>query len=82
MTALPSLVSAEGEVVKALTAENLLHAAGITDPRIADLAAFAEFVDAADHLTSLARRRRRAWSATSWCYRMDRAGSGRSTRAT
>jgi hypothetical protein len=81
MTALPSLVSAEGEVVKALTAENLLHAAGITDPRIADLAALAEFVDAADHLTSLARRRR-AWSATNSCTGWTSAGRGRSTRAT
>jgi hypothetical protein len=76
MTALPSLVSAEGEVVKALTAENLLHAAGITDPRIADLAALAAFVDAltADHLTSLAREAKGIVS-DEIVHRMDKRGS-------
>lgn len=54
MTALPMLVTAEGEVVQALTAENLLHAAGITDPATADLEALAVFALDADHLVSLA----------------------------
>jgi hypothetical protein len=74
MTALPSLVSAEGEIVKALTAENLLHAAGITDPRIADLAALAAFVDAADHLTSLAKEAK-GMVSDELVRRMDKRGS-------
>jgi hypothetical protein len=55
MTALPMLVTAEGEIVQALTAENLLHAAGITDPRTADTDRLAVFMLDADHLASLAR---------------------------
>jgi hypothetical protein len=55
MTAsLPMLVTTEGQVVEALTAENLLHAAGITDPTTADTEALAVFGLDADHLVSLA----------------------------
>jgi hypothetical protein len=73
MTALPSLVSAEGEIVQALTAENLLHAAGITDPRTATIADLAAFVPDADHLTSLAREAKGIVS-DELVRRMDRVG--------
>jgi hypothetical protein len=72
MTALPSLVSAEGEIVKALTAENLLHAAGI-DPRTADMEALAECVLNAKHFASIAREAE--WIlADEMVHRMDRCG--------
>jgi hypothetical protein len=73
MTALPMLVSAEGEIVKALTAENLLFAHGITDPRIAETDALAAFVDHADHMASLTKEAREI-VGEEIVRRMDRAG--------
>jgi hypothetical protein len=74
MTALPMLVNPNtGDVVQALTAENLLHAAGITDPRTATIADLAAFVPDADHLTSLAREAKGIVS-DELVRRMDRVG--------
>jgi hypothetical protein len=73
MTALPMLVSAEGEIVKALTAENLLFALGITDPRIAETDALAAFVDHADHFARLTKEAREIVS-DELVHRMDKRG--------
>jgi hypothetical protein len=73
MTALPSLVSAEGEIVKALTAENLLHAQGITDPRAADIATLAVFIDGAKHFASIVREAE-GMVSDELVHRMDRLG--------
>jgi hypothetical protein len=73
MTALPMLVTAEGEVVQALTAENLLHAAGITDPRAADTDQLAVFMLDADHLAGLAKEAKGLVS-DELVRRMDRVG--------
>jgi hypothetical protein len=74
MTALPMLVTAEGEIIKALTAENLLHAAGITDPRAAELDALAVFMLDADHLASLAEEAK-GIASDELIRRMDKRGS-------
>jgi hypothetical protein len=81
MTALPMLVTPTARWSEALTAENLLHAQGITDPRAADIATLAVFIDGAEHFASLAREAE-GMVSDELVYRMDRAGSGRSTRAT
>jgi hypothetical protein len=70
---LPMLVSAEGEIVKALTAENLLFALGITDPRIAETDALAAFVDHADHFARLTKEAREIVS-DEMVHRMDKRG--------
>jgi hypothetical protein len=73
MTALPSLVSAEGQVVKALTAEAILFAQGIPDPRLADIATLAAFIDGAKHFASIAREAE-GMVSDELVYRMDRLG--------
>lgn len=55
MSSLTRLVSPGGEVVQAITARDLIEAAGITDIREADDEQLAAFTDNAKHLTSLAR---------------------------
>lgn len=55
MSTLPQVLSPSGEVIRLITAEHLLQAAGIDDPRRASTAELAAFSDSADHLTGIAR---------------------------
>jgi hypothetical protein len=73
MTALPMLVTQDGQVVEALTAENLLHAQGITDLRAADIATLAVFIDGAKHFASIVREAE-GMVSDELVYRMDRLG--------
>src|SRR4051812_17352596 len=70
---LPAVLSRDGEIVRLITAEHLLHAAGIVDVRGTDLAALAEFTLDADHLTGLAKEAK-AVVSDELVRRMDRQG--------
>lgn len=78
---LPRLVSPGGEVIRAFTAEDLLAAAGITDPtgdvglalKGAEDSELALFDDGAKHLTSIAREAREMVGAE-LIRRLDRSG--------
>ncbi len=52
---LPAMVSEHGEVVRLVTAEHLLEAAGLTDLTQAEIEALAAFTENAEHLTAIAR---------------------------
>jgi hypothetical protein len=52
---LPQIIGHEGEVVRLISAEHLLEAAGLADLRDAEVVALAQFTDNADHLAAIAR---------------------------
>lgn len=73
MSTLPQALSPGGEVIRLVTAEHLLQAAGITDPRAAETEALAEFSGNADHLTGIAREAKTV-VGEELVRRLDRAG--------
>lgn len=73
MSNLPQVVTDDGELIRLVTAEHLLEAAGITDPREAETEQLAEFTDNADHLTAIAREAKGTVSAE-LVRRLDRRG--------
>lgn len=52
---LPQIIGPGGEVVRLISAEHLLEAAGLTDLREAEVLELAVFTDNADHLAAIAR---------------------------
>jgi hypothetical protein len=52
---LPQILDPNGQLVRLVTAEHLLAAAGITDPTQVELEDLAQFVGNADHLVSISR---------------------------
>lgn len=52
---LPQVLSPAGELVRLVSADDLLHAAGLHDLTTADAEQLAAFTDNADHLTAIAR---------------------------
>lgn len=60
---LPAMVTDGGEVVRLITADHLLQAAGLDDITGADPEQLAAFTDQADHLTAIAREAKTLVSA-------------------
>jgi hypothetical protein len=73
MSDLPLMIDPGGEIVRLITADHLLHAAGIEDVRNAELGDLANFALDADHLAGLAREAKTAVS-DELVRRMDRQG--------
>jgi hypothetical protein len=70
---LPAMVSPAGEVVRLITAEHLLQAGGIVDPREAETLELAEFTDNAAHLAAITREAKTVVS-DELVRRLDRGG--------
>lgn len=70
---LPTVLADNGELVRLVTSEHLLEAAGLADLAEADLQRLAEFTSDADHLAAIAREAKGA-VGEEMIRRMDRRG--------